>query len=121
MENVCRFGGFDFTFESIARTHTRRQRMAGQWSAFHKGFDGISKASIEQWKDRLTEDEIWWVELHCRKGMELANHPLQTGGRFSLSRRLKKMPGESRGGYIRARFTSLCELLGLLKDSRYDQ
>lgn len=119
LETICRFGGFDFNEKMLEPT-----RGGSEWrgnSAHHTGFSGISTASIDQWKDRLTEDEIWWVELHCRKGMELANHPLQTGGRFSLSRWLKRLPEETWGSYLHARFTSLCELLGLLKDSRYDR
>jgi hypothetical protein len=119
LETICRFGGFDFNEKMLEPT-----RGGSEWrgnSAFHKGFDGISTAAIDQWKDRLTQDEIWWVELHCRKGMALTNHPLQTGGHFSLSRWLKRLPDESWGGYFRARFTSLCELLGVLPDCCYDK
>ena len=119
LEQVCRFGGFDFHEGMLEPT-----RGGNGWlgnSAFYKGFKGISAAPADRWKDCLTEDEIWWVELHCRKGMDLANHPLQTGGRFSLSRWLKRLPDEPWGSYISARFTSLCELLGLLKDCRYDR
>lgn len=33
-------------------------------------------------KRYLTNHEIRWIELHCRKGMELAGYPLQTDARF---------------------------------------
>jgi hypothetical protein len=117
MEAVCRFAGLDCSEKMLNPT------LAGNdWqgnSVFHETFKGISTASADEWKDRLSEHEIWWIELHCRKGMELANYPLQTDARFSLLRWLKRLPGESWSGYFRARRSSLCQGLGLLKDSRY--
>jgi len=52
--------------------------------------------------------------------MELANYPLQTDARFSPGRWLKRLPGESGNGYVRARRASLCQLLGLLPACRYE-
>jgi hypothetical protein len=83
-------------------------------------FSGISTQAIDQWKEQLSEHEIWWIELHCRKGMELAGYPLQTDAKFSLGRWLKRLPDESWGGYIRARRASIFQWLGRLKDCRYD-
>jgi hypothetical protein len=118
LETVCRFGGFEFSEKMLVPT-----RAGGGWegnSAFHKQFKGISAAPIDQWKDYLTDHEIWWIELHCRKGMKLAGYPLQTNARFSLWRWLKRLPGESWAGYFRGRRASLSQALGLLKESRYD-
>jgi hypothetical protein len=53
--------------------------------------------------------------------MKLANYPFQTNARFSLSLWLKRLPGESWAGYVRARRASLCQWLGLLKECRYDE
>jgi hypothetical protein len=119
LETLCHFGGFDFCEKMLAPT-----RAGGGWggnSAFHGFFNGISAAPANQWKGYLTPHEIWWIELHCRRGMELAGYELQTNARFSLGRWLKRLPGESWFGYVRARRASLCQWLGLLKDCRYDQ
>lgn len=118
LENICRFGGFDFSKNMLEPT-----RAGGGWegnSAFHGTFKGISSASLDLWKDRLSEDEIWWIEQHCRKGMEMANYPLLTNAHFSFSRWLKRLPGESWHGYFRARRASLCQGLGLLKECQYN-
>lgn len=117
LERVCRFGGFDFSEKMLEPT-----RAGGGWegnSAFHEAFKGISSASLDLWKDRLSMDEIWWIELHCHKGMDLANYPLQTDARFCLFRWLKRLPGESLAGYFRARRASLYQGLGLLKECQY--
>jgi hypothetical protein len=119
MKTVCKLSGIEFTSTILEPT-----RAGEGWegnSAFHAAFHGISHAPVDQWKDYLTKHEIWWIELHCRKGMELADYPLQTDGRFSLWRWLKRLPGESWNGYIRARRASLCQCLGLLKECRYDR
>lgn len=118
LKKICRFGGFDFCGKMLKPT-----RAGSIWegnSAFNKAFQRISTATAEQWKDCLSEPEIWWIELHCRRGMELAGYSFQTDARFSLRRWLKRLPGESWSGYLRARRGSLCQWLGLLKDCRYD-
>lgn len=117
LDTICRFGGFDFSECLFEPT-----RAGNGWqgnSAFRRTFNGISAAPADHWKDTLTQDEIWWIELHCRQGMELAGYPLQTDARFSLRRWLKRLPGESWFGYFRARRGSLCQGLGLLKECRY--
>ena len=118
LKTVCQFGKFDFSECMLEPT-----RAGNNWqgnSAFHKAFTGISTASVDQWKDSLTEHEIWWIEFHCRKGMELANYQFQTHARFSLWRWLKRLPGESWVGYVRGRRGSLTQSLGLMKECRYD-
>jgi hypothetical protein len=119
LKTICQFGGFEFSEGMLEPTRAGKGWQGN--SAFYKAFKGISAAPAEKWKDYLTEDEIWWIELHCRKGMDLANYPLQTNARFSLLRWLKRLPGESWFGYIRARRASLCQWLGLLKECRYDK
>ncbi len=89
-------------------------------SSFHTAFSGVSARSVEQWKGELTEQEIWWIEMHCREGMQLAGYQMQTGGKFSFGRWSKRLPGESWSGYLRARRGSLCQLAGALEDCRYN-
>lgn len=118
MLDVCRLAGITFIEELLQPT-----RAGEKWqgnSAFQAAFTGINTVSVDQWKDQLAEHEIWWIEFHCRKGMELAGYPLQTGGKFSLLRWLKRLPDESWSGYFRARRASLGQALGLVKECRYD-
>lgn len=119
LEQICHFGGFSFNEKMFRPT-----RAGAGWegnSTFHEAFQGISSSSLDLWKDQLSKDEIWWIELHCRKGMQLADYPLQSDADFSLSRWLKRLPGESWEGYIRARRGSLSQGLGLLKECRYNR
>lgn len=119
MKSICQLSGFDFIDNLLEPT---RAGIAWQGnSAFQTTFNGINAATVNQWKDQLTEHEIWWIELHCRKGMELADYQLLSGGRFSLLRWLKRLPGESWNGYIRSRRASLCQGLRLLKECRYNK
>jgi hypothetical protein len=119
LERICEFGGFNF-HESMLKPTRAGNGWQGN-SAFYKEFNGISAAPAEKWKSSLTEDEIWWIELHCRKGMELADYPLQTNARFSLKRWLKRLPSESPRGYLRARRDSLRQGLRLLKECCYNK
>ena len=117
LEGVCRFIGIEFLPELLAPTRGGRQWQGN--SSFHNSFSGISAQSVDHWKSELSANEVWWVEMHCRQGMLVAGYPLQTDGRFSLRRWLKRLPGESQGGYLRARRGSLCQLAGLLEDCKY--
>lgn len=89
-------------------------------SSFHAAFSGVSVRSVDQWKSELTEDETWWIEMHCHRGMRLAGYQPQTDGKFSFARWSKRLPGESWPGYLRARRGSLCHLAGTLKKCKHD-
>ena len=118
LERVCRFAGIEFLPELFTTTRAAREWQGN--SSFHNAFSGISGQAVDHWKSDLTEDEVWWVEMHCREGMQFVGYPLQTDGRFSFTRWVKRLPGETRGGYLRARRASLCQLAGLLEHCRYD-
>lgn len=117
LQQVCRLGGFDFSERML--TPTRAGKGWEGNSSFQPAFRGIDATTVDQWRGYLTNQEIWWIEFHCRAGMMLANYPLQTNGRFSPSLWLRPLPHESRGGYMRARRASLCQLAGWLKECRY--
>ena len=117
LEKICQFVGIELLPELFVPTRASRQWQGN--SSFHEEFSSISAQSVDHWKSQLTEDEIWWIEMHCREGMRIAGYQLRTDGRFSLTRWLKRLPGESWGGYLRARRASLCQLAGLLEDCRY--
>ena len=92
LERVCRFIGIDCLPELFNPTRGGRQWQGN--SSFHSGFSGISADSVDTWKKELTEAEVWWIERHCWRGMQIAGYPLQTGGKFTLTRWLRRLPGE---------------------------
>ncbi|MGH7967634.1 MAG: sulfotransferase family protein [Limisphaerales bacterium] len=117
LQQICRFAGLDFSPALLKPT-----RAGTDWhgnSSFRQNFHAVDTTPVDKWRDYLTEQEVWWIELHCRRGMELAGYPLQTDGRFSLSSWLRPLPGESPQGYVRARRASACQLAGCLADCRY--
>jgi len=118
LERVCRFIGIELVPEMFTPTRAGRPWQGN--SSFYDAFNGISAQSLGRWKRELTEDEVWWIELHCRQGMLLTGYQLQTDSRFCFRRWLKRLPGESWAGYVRARRSSLCQMAGLLNDCRYD-
>jgi hypothetical protein len=118
MEKVCQFIGIELL--PVILEPTRAGKQWGGNSAYEKSFGGISGESVSQWKNELTKDEISWIEMHCRKGMQIAGYQLETDGKFSFRQWLKRMSGESWGGYLRARRGSLCQWAGLLEDCRYE-
>jgi hypothetical protein len=118
LDRICQFLGIELVPEMFAPTRAGRQWQGN--SSFHDALSGISAQSVHQWKSELTEDEVWWIEIHCREGMRLMGYQLQTDGRFSLRRWLKRLPSESWSGYLRARRGSLCQIMGLLEHCRYD-
>ncbi len=119
MKRICQFTGISFAPLLLQPTFGGRP-WAGN-STFEGAFEGIESAPLDRWKSELSEDEIWWVEWHCREGMDIAGYGLVTDAKFSLSRWLKRLPGESRRGYLRARKSSLCQMAGLLSDCRYER
>ncbi len=118
LEKICRFAGIEFIPEMLEPT------LAGQpWPGnptFCGAFDRIDTRPVNQWKSELTADEIWWIELHCREGMQIAGYELETDASFSFPHWAARLPGESWRGYLRARKSSLCQMAGLLTDCRYE-
>lgn len=118
MEEVCRFIGIQFFHTLLEPTCAGREWRGN--STFHQQFNGIDSQPLDEWKKELSEADIRWIEWHCREGMSIAGYEPLTDEKFSLHRWARRLPGESWGGYLRARRGSLCQMAGLLKDCRYD-
>jgi len=118
MKKISRFTGISFLPLLLEPTFGGKP-WAGN-STFGGAFRGIESQPLDRWKTELTEDEIWWIELHCREGMEIAGYEPMTDAKFSVPRWARRLPGESWRGYLRARKSSLCQMAGLLEDCRYD-
>lgn len=117
LEAICRFAGIAFLPTVLKPTRAGKEWQGN--SSFQESFHAVDQTPIDQWKGYLIEQEVWWIEMHCRKGMKLAVYPLKTDGRFSLGRWLKRLPDESWVGYFRARRASLCQFFGWLKECNY--
>jgi hypothetical protein len=118
LQRICEFIGIELLPLMLEPT-----RAGNEWagnSSYSRPYQGISADSINEWKKELTDDEIWWIEMHCHKGMQIAGYQAETDGKFSFARWCKRMSGESWAGYVRARRGSACDLAGFLQDCRYD-
>lgn len=118
MQEVCRFIGIQFLPSLLEPTCAGREWQGN--SAFHQQFSSINDQPLNQWKKELSNEDIRWIDWHCREGMEIAGYEPHSEAKFSLADWAKRLPGESFSGYLRARKSSLCQMAGLLKDSRYD-
>jgi Sulfotransferase family len=118
LEEICRFVGIEFV--PILLQPTRAGLPWQGNSTFYTAFDGIDAQPVDHWITELTQEEIWWVELHCREGMRFAGYQPHTNATFSFARWAKRLPDESLTGYLRARRASLCQLAGVLKDCNYN-
>jgi hypothetical protein len=117
MQQVCQFAGINFFPGLLEPTWA-----GGDWhgnSAYYNALNGIDTQPVDRWKKELTQDEIWWIDTHCRTGMALAGYEPTSNALFSFGRWARRLPGESIGGYVRARKSSLCQMAGLLQDCRY--
>lgn len=119
MERICRFAGIDFLPGLLEPTWA-----GSDWhgnSAYFNALNGIDKQPLDRWKKELSASEIWWVDIHCRAGMAAAGYEPAASARFSFGRWMRRLPGESVGGYLRARKSSLCQMMGVLEDCRYSR
>ncbi len=118
LEEICQFAGIEFRPTLLEPTRAGRQWRGNP--TFCGAFSGIDPRPVDYWKQELTEDEIWWVDLHCHEGMLIAGYQPQTDARFSFGRWVKRLAGESWSGYLRARKSSLCQMAGVLEDCNYN-
>src|SRR5207302_382214 len=93
LQKVSRFIGIELL--PVMLEPTRAGKQWGGNSAYDKTFGGISADSVNQWANELTLDEIWWVEMHCSKGMQIAGYQPETNCAFSFARWFKRLSGES--------------------------
>ncbi len=104
MRRVCCFLGIGFCQEMLTPT-----KMGKLWTgnaADGRAFGAISREPAERWRTFLTQDEIGWVEWHCRELMEeLGYQPIlkQCGMRHWAT----PVRGETPREYLKSRLYSL--------------
>ena len=105
MEEVCGYLGIDFDPNTVL-TPTKVGRFWSGNSAARINFSQISTEPVTRWERELSEDEIGWVEWHCRDLMP------EFGYEPRLSRRelrcfVRPIRGERPREYLKSRAYSL--------------
>ena len=109
MEKVCDYLKISFDPEIVLNPTKVGRSWAGN-SAAGVRFSEISTAPVTRWKDELHEDEIGWVEWHCRDLMpEFGYEPRLT--RRSLRYFMKPIRGERPKEFLKSRAYSLRDRL----------
>jgi hypothetical protein len=105
MQKVCEYLEIDFDPEVVLNP-TKVGRSWGGNSAAGTRFAEISTAPVARWKNDLLEDEIGWVEWHCRDLMpEFGYEPRLA--RQSLRYFMKPIRGERPKEFFKSRAYSL--------------
>ncbi len=105
MQKVCDYLEISFDPEIVLNPTKAGRSWAGN-SAAGTRFAEISTAPVTRWKNDLHEDEIGWVESHCRELMqEFGYEPRLT--RRSLRHFMKPIRGERPKEFLKSRVYSL--------------
>ena len=105
MKKVCDYLEINFDPEVVLNPTKVGRSWAGN-SAAGTRFAEISTAPVTRWKNDLHEDEIGWVEWHCRDLMpEFGYEPRLT--RRSLRYFMKPIRGERPKEFLKSRVYSL--------------
>jgi len=105
MEKVCDYLEISFDREIVLNPTKVGRSWAGN-SAAGTRFAEISTAPVTRWQNELREDEIGWVEWHCRDLMpEFGYEPRLT--RRSLRYFMKPIRGERPKEFLKSRAYSL--------------
>jgi hypothetical protein len=104
MQEVCDF--LEIRFEpDIVLNPTKAGRFWAGNSAVQAGFSQISTEPVDRWERQLSEDEIGWVEWHCRDLMPQFGYEPRLPDR-ALRHWTRPIVGETRGKYLHSRFYS---------------
>jgi Sulfotransferase family len=105
MEKVCGYLGIDFDSNTVL-TPTKVGRFWSGNSAARTNFSQISTEPVTRWERELSEDEIGWVEWHCRDLMpEFGYEPRLN--RRELRCFVRPIRGERPREYLKSRAYSL--------------
>lgn len=105
MEKICDY--LEITFDpSTVLAPTKVGRTWSGNSATRVGFSQISTEPVTRWERELSEDEIGWIEWHCRDLMPEFGYEPRLGGR-ALRHWTKPIRGERPREYLKSRAYSL--------------
>jgi hypothetical protein len=105
MEKVCQYLEIDFDPEIVLNPTKVGRSWAGN-SAAGVRFTEISTDPVTRWRGELNEDEIGWVEMHCRDLMSEFGYEPRLNRR-SLRHFAKPIRGERPKEFLKSRAYSL--------------
>ena len=109
MEKVCQYLEIDFDPEIVLNPTKVGRSWAGN-SAAGVRFTEISTEPVTRWRGELNEDEIGWVEMHCRDLMSEFGYEPRLNRR-SLRHFAKPIRGERPKEFLKSRAYSLRDRL----------
>jgi Sulfotransferase family len=110
MKEVCDYLAIQFDSEIIL-TPTKIGESWGGNSAAEIAFSKVSAQPASRWEKELSEEEIGWVEWHCRDLMLEFGYELRLASR-SPSHFLKPVREERLREYLKSRLYSLRDAVG---------
>jgi hypothetical protein len=108
MREVCAYLGVAFSPEMLSPTKAG-QPWAGN-SAVQTGFTSVSMEPAYRWRNELNDDEIGWIEWHCRDFMPEFGYELRQSKR-RIGPWFKPIRGERPKEYLKSRFYSVRDRL----------
>ena len=105
MKGVCAFLGIAYDPETVLRPTKAGKFWTGN-SAAETEFSQISEEPLTRWQKELSEDEIGWVEWHCRDLMPRFGYQPQGRAR-TLRHFIKPVRQERPKQYLKSRLYSL--------------
>ena len=109
MQKVCDYLEIDFDPDIVLNPTKVGRSWAGN-SAAGVRFAEISTAPVTRWKNELQDDEVGWVEWHCRDLMPEFGYELRLN-RGSLRHFAKPIRGERPKEFLKSRAYSLRDRL----------
>jgi Sulfotransferase family len=109
MKKVCAFLEIDYDAAAVL-TPTKAGKFWAGNSATEVAFGQISSEPLTRWQNDLSEDEIGWVEWHCRDLMPEFGYEPQLSDR-ALRHFIKPVRGERPREYLKSRAYSLRDRL----------
>jgi hypothetical protein len=104
MREVCRYLAVEFSAGMLSPTKAGEPWTGN--SAARTGFTSVSTEPAFRWKSELNENEIGWIEWHCRDLMPELGYEPQLSGK-GLRPWLKPVRGERPREYLKSRFYSI--------------
>lgn len=109
MQRVCHHLEVSFNPETVL-TPTKAGRPWSGNSAARVGFSEISTEPVTRWERELSEDEVGWIEWHCRDLMpEFGYEPRLAGRKMRFF--VKPIRGERPREYLKSRAYSIRDQL----------
>lgn len=109
MQKICQYLEVAFDPATVLAPTKAGQHWSGN-SAARVGFSEISTEPVTRWERELSQDEIGWIEWHCRDLMPEFGYEPRLGKR-SLRNWLRPVRGERPREYLKSRAYSIRDQL----------